>query len=90
MQGLAKASLLMGDYPQATKLFGQLVEQARAKGKPSGSTLSNLGLARFLSGHLSEAEKALKEAIAEWDLLRDGESYDLDDDRFLYPATAQT
>lgn len=68
--GLAKASLLAGDYPQAIQLLQSVVNQARQRGFGKEPPLSNLGLAWFLSGNLPEAEKALREAIDSWESIR--------------------
>ncbi len=68
--GLAKASLLMGDYPQAIRLFSQILPRERANGYRAETILSNLGLALFLSGQTQAAEPFLKEAIVGWESIR--------------------
>lgn len=77
LKGLAKAYLLLEDYPQAIALFQQLVEQARAGKLGLEPALSNLGLALFQSGQLSQAEQVLREAIAGWEARREKEDNEL-------------
>lgn len=68
--GLAKASLLMGDYPPAIQLFTQILARERANGYRAEPILSNLGLALFLSGQPQAAEPFLREAIVGWESIR--------------------
>lgn len=72
--GMAKAYLLMGDNPKALALFRKLSEQKTNNNEPE---LTNLGLALFRSGKLSEAEQVLQKAIAGWDKRRKLEDDDL-------------
>ena len=76
--GLAQASLLSGNYSQAIQLFERILPKERARGYGYEPTLSNLGLALFLSGKNQEAEKALREAIAGWESVRASDNSDLD------------
>lgn len=70
VRGLAKAYLLQGNYKEAIALFRQMVEQTRQSNFGKEPALTNLGLALYRSGQLSEAEQVLKEAIAGWESLR--------------------
>jgi len=72
LKGMAKAYLLMEDYPQAIAIFEELVAASRQEDFIPGlsSALSNLALGFFLSGQIKEAEVALKEAIAGWEEIR--------------------
>ena len=72
LTGMAKAYLLMEDYPQAIAIFEQLVAANRQENFIPGLSpaLSHLALAFFLSGQLQEAEVALREAIAGWEEIR--------------------
>ncbi len=70
VRGLAKAYLLQGNYKNAIALFRQMVEQTRQSNFGKEPALTNLGLALYRSGQLSEAEQVLKEAIAGWESLR--------------------
>ncbi|NET59745.1 MAG: CHAT domain-containing protein [Symploca sp. SIO2E6] len=76
LQGMAKAYLLMEDYPNAIAIFEKLVADSRQENSTVAPSppLSNLGLAYFLAGEFKEAEVALKEAIAGWEETRRGEN----------------
>ncbi len=79
LQGMAKAYLLMEDYPQAIAIFEQLVAANTEEDfTPALSpALSNLALAFFLSGELQQAEEALKQAIVGWEEIRALQDEDL-------------
>jgi len=85
LKGMAKAYLLMEDYPQAIALFEQLIADSKQESLNPGLSpaLSNLALAYFLSGQLKEAEVALKEAIAGWEEIRALSDDDLNKITFL-------
>ncbi|NES20296.1 MAG: CHAT domain-containing protein [Symploca sp. SIO3E6] len=85
LKGMAKAYLLMENYPQAIAIFEQLIGDSRQEDISSGLSpaLSNLALAYFLSGQLKEAEVALKDAIEGWEEIRAFNNDDLDKITFL-------
>ena len=77
MKSLAKAYLLLEDYPNAIALFEQLAEQDKVPGYANDTALSNLGLALFRAGQLPRAEQILRQAIAGWESLRASEKDEL-------------
>lgn len=86
--GLAKAYLLLEQYPQAVEVLEQVTPQL-GKGF-GGAAYSNLGLAYFKLGKFAEAEKALRRAIDNWTFIRSLQENDDDNKVTLFEQQAYT